>query len=126
MEGELLVILTTGEVERGDIIALHHNDKLLLKRVIAIDGDWIDIDEDGIVIINDKQIPEPYLSELSRGSVTIALPLQVPPNQFFVMGDSRETSLDSRQKDIGTIHEEKVIGKAIVRVWPFVRIGLVR
>jgi len=123
-EGDLLIFITAGQIKKSDVIAFHYNDQVLIKRIIAVESELIDIGFDGVVTINSEPFDEPYISSHSFGECTIELPLQVAANQFFVMGDHRETSKDSRIKEIGTIHKDRMIGKAIIRIWPINRIGL--
>lgn len=126
--GDVVVaVRPTGSLKRGDLIAFYFNNKILIKRVIAKSGDWVDIDSDGNVYVNDKELSEPYLSanEKSLGTCTIDLPYQVPDGRIFVMGDHRAVSLDSRDADIGCVAEEQIAGKLVFRIWPFTRIGTV-
>ncbi len=110
--------------EKGDIVAFHYNNKVLLKRVIGTAGDTIDINAEGVVFVNGEQLDEPYVSELALGECDIALPYQVPENRLFVMGDHRVVSIDSRSSMVGCIAIENVLGKVVVRAWPFEQIGL--
>lgn len=120
---ELVMCRKTGDFERGDIIAFYYNNKILLKRVIGVSGDVIDIANDGTVSVNGKKIDEPYTSDLSLGECDINLPYQVPDERVFVMGDHRSVSIDSRSSSIGCIAEEAVVGKVVFRLTPFKRIG---
>jgi len=122
-DGDSLLFVKTGTVERGDIIAFHYDDQVLVKRVIAIGGDKIDIDYNGVVSLNGETLNEPYISAPNLGNPTVDLPLQVPAGQLFVMGDNRATSVDSRIKEMGPIHEDRLIGKALLRIWPLWRLG---
>ncbi|MCD7741246.1 MAG: signal peptidase I [Ruminococcus sp.] len=120
---QLVVCRKTGSFEQGDIIAFYYNNKILLKRVIAVAGDVVDIDADGTVYVNDEKLDEPYVDELAFGECDIELPYQVPDERVFVMGDHRETSIDSRNTSIGCVSEESVVGRVVFRVSPFKDIG---
>jgi len=110
---QLLVVLRTNEVKQGDIVAFYYNNKALVRRVIACDGQQIDVSEDGGVRVNNELIEEPYIQKLSLGQCNLKFPYTVPLEQYFVMGDNRETAMDSRLKEIGTVTEERIIGKVI-------------
>lgn len=117
-EGEIVVALKGSDFECGDVVVLSYNNKLLVKRVIAGPSQWVDIDANGNVYVDGKLIDEPYLQEKAYGDCTIELPYQVPDGRFFVMGDNRVTSQDSRNSIVGCIADEQIIGKAFLRVWP--------
>jgi signal peptidase I len=125
-DGEQIILLTLGSIRRGDIIAFHLGNQTLLKRVIATAGESVSIKEDGSVYVDGELLDEPYLKKPSFGDCDIQLPFQIPDKQFFVMGDNREASMDSRLVDFGTVHRDGIIGKTIVRIWPLERIGLVK
>ena len=122
-DGEIVVFTTAGKIKRGDIIAFHYNNQVLIKRVIAIAGDRLDLNEDGTVILNGSPLYEPYVTEFAVGECTVTLPVAIPDGQFFVMGDHRATSVDSRRAEIGLVHQEHVVGKLFLRVWPINRFG---
>ena len=123
-DGEIVIALKRVPVNRGDIIAFYYNNKLLVKRVTAKAGDWVDIDEDGTVSVNGVALDEPYVTEKAFGECNIRLPYQVPDGSFFVMGDHRVASLDSRSTEIGTVHKDMVEGKVFLRIWPLPKIKL--
>lgn len=123
LNDELIICSKRSNFKNGDIVAFYFNNKILLKRVIGVAGDVIDIKDDGSVYVNNQLLDEPYLSEKSFGECDIELPYQVPDNRIFVMGDHRSTSIDSRFSSVGAIADEYIIGKVIFRVWPFERIG---
>jgi len=125
-EGEIVATIKTKKFDIGDVIAFYHGNKILVKRVIAKSGNWVNIDEDGNVYVNDTLLDEPYISKKQFGNSDIHFPYQVSEGSYFVLGDDRETSIDSRNSVIGTITEENVIGKVIFKVWPIKQIGLVK
>lgn len=122
-EGQVLMASKGHDFKTGDVIAFYYNNKILVKRVIAMPGDWVNISEDGTVYVNDIAIDEPYLKEKALGDCNIELPYQVPESKIFVMGDNRSVSLDSRNTAIGCISEEQVVGRITFAIWPLSRIG---
>lgn len=122
-DGEIVLSVKTSEFEPGDIIAFYYNNKILIKRVICGPGDWINMDEDGTVYVNEVRLEEPYLVEKALGDGNIELPFQVPEGRWFVMGDHRSTSVDSRSTAVGCVSDEQMVGKIIFRVWPLNRLG---
>ena len=118
--GDIVVSLKETDFARGDVVAFYYNNKILVKRVIAMPGEWVDIDDDGNVYVNNILLDEPYLPEGSRalGECDIALPYQVPDSRIFVMGDHRSVSVDSRSTSVGCVAEEQLVGKLVFRVWP--------
>lgn len=122
---ELIICSKRSNFKQGDIVAFYYNNKILLKRVIGISGDYINITPDGTVYVNDVKLDEPYVNELALGTCDIEMPYQVPDNRIFVMGDHRSVSIDSRSSTVGCIADEYVIGKVIFRIWPFENIGTV-
>lgn len=122
-EGQVLMASKGHDFKTGDVIAFYYNNKILVKRVIAMPGDWVNISEDGTVYVNDIAIDEPYLKEKALGDCNIELPYQVPESKIFVMGDNRSVSLDSRNTAIGCISEEQVVGKITFAIWPLSKIS---
>lgn len=122
-EGQVLMASKGHDFKTGDVIAFYYNNKILVKRVIAMPGDWVNISEDGTVYVNDIAIDEPYLKEKALGDCNIELPYQVPESKIFVMGDNRSVSLDSRNTAIGCISEEQVVGRITFAIWPLSKIS---
>ena len=122
-EKDIVISLKGSTFKTGDIVAFYYNNKILVKRVIANPGDWVDIDENGAVYVNHQQIEEPYVQELALGDCNIKLPYQVPESKVFVMGDNRATSVDSRNTSVGCVAEEQLVGKIVFCIWPFNHFG---
>lgn len=125
-DGDIAVSVKFGDLEYGDILVFYYNNKILIKRVIGLPGDWINIDEDGTVYVNGEELDEPYISEKSLGECDIELPYQVPESRVFVMGDHRSTSVDSRSSTVGCIADDQIVGKLIFRVWPLSSAGVLK
>lgn len=125
-EGEIVISLKGSSFQCGDVIGLYYGNQLLVKRVIAGPGQWVDIDKDGNVKVDGVLIDEPYITEKAYGDVNIKLPYQVPDGKYFVMGDHRATSSDSRLTSIGCIADDQIVGRIVYRVWPLSSFGPVR
>lgn len=123
--GDLVVSVKGASFETGDVIAFYYNNNILVKRVIAGPGQWVDIDTDGNVYVDQQAVEEPYLKEKAYGEPDIMFPYQVPDDRFFVMGDNRAVSVDSRNTSVGCVSTEQIVGKIILRIWPLNRIGTV-
>ena len=122
-EGQIVISFKDSEFEQGSLVAFYIGNKLLVKRVIAGPGDWVDIKEDGTVFINGEELDEPYVAEKALGQTDLEYPYQVPESRYFLMGDHRATSVDSRSSVVGCVAEEQIVGKILFRVWPFDRMG---
>lgn len=125
VNGNIVTALRGGSYERGDIVAFYYNDKILVKRIVGLPGEVIDIDEDGSVSVDGEPLDEPYLDEKALGECDIELPYQVPEGRYFVMGDNRGVSSDSRSSQVGCIAEERIIGELIFTLWPLSEFGTI-
>lgn len=125
-DGDVVVAWNGSSYKTGDVVAFYYNNNILVKRVIATAGDWVNIDQDGNVYVNDVPLEEPYISEKALGDCDITLPYQVPDGRNFVMGDHRSTSIDSRNTAVGCISDELIIGRIFLRVWPLPEAGLLQ
>ena len=117
--GDIVLLTKTTNFRRGELCGFSWNNKLLIKRVVGVPGDWIEIDTDGTVYLNGEMLDEPYAQQLSMGECDLEFPFQVPQEQYFVMGDMRESSIDSRNTLIGCVEKGQIVGKVFFRVWPF-------
>ena len=121
--GQIVVSVKNRQLKTGEIVAFWQGNKLLIKRVIAGPGQWVDIDANGVVTVDGETLDEPYLNEVSPGNCDIELPHQVAESHWFFMGDNRETSVDSRTASIGDISEDQIEGQIIFRIWPLQEAG---
>jgi signal peptidase I len=117
--GDIVLLTKTTRFDRGELCGFSWNNKLLIKRVIGVPGDWIEIDTDGSVYRNGELLDEPYAQQLSIGECDLEFPFQVPAEQYFVLGDMRESSIDSRNTLIGCVSKDQIVGKVFFRIWPF-------
>ena len=117
-DGDIVILAKTSRLQTGDLCAFYYSNKILIKRVIGVPGDYIWIDRDGTVYLNNEPLDEPYITEKALGECDMEFPYQVPENSYFMMGDQRSTSIDSRSSVIGCIPEDQLIGKILCKFWP--------
>ena len=122
---DVIVLVKSGSLKTGDLCGFYWQNKLLLKRVIGLPGDIISLDENGVVTVNGTVLDEPYVDELALGECDIKFPYQVPENRYFVLGDHRATSIDSRGSVIGCVEKNQIVGKVFIRVWPLSSFSLI-
>lgn len=122
-DGDFVVTAKSSEYGRGDVIAFYYNNTLLVKRIIAVGGDEVDMDEDGSVTVNGQVLSEPYVAQKTLGDCNVTFPYTVPQNEYFVLGDNRSQSVDSRNTALGPVTQDLIAGKLLFRVWPITAIG---
>ena len=124
-DGDIIVAMKTDHFQRGQVCGFYFNNKLLLKRVIATAGMWVEIDDEGFVFVDGEKLEEPYVTDRSKGISDLEYPVQVPDGCVFVLGDHRSTSVDSRSSVLGFIQESETVGRIVLRVWPLEDFGLI-
>lgn len=124
-DGDIVLLVKTDNMKTGDLCAFYYSNKILIKRVIAVPGDYIWLDSEGTVFLNGEPLDEPYISQKALGECDVEFPYQVPENNYFVMGDQRETSIDSRSSVIGCVADDQIIGKIFCKFWPLSEFKLI-
>lgn len=124
--GQIVIVFKKKKVQRGDIVVYRKKNKLFVKRVIAGQGQYVDIDLNGKVTVDQKRIKEDYVGELSLGKCDISLPHQVDQSHWFCIGDEREVSIDSRSSVIGDISEDEIEGVVVFSIWPLNKFRIVQ
>ena len=122
-EGQIVVSVKNGKFEQGDLVAFYIGNKLLVKRMIAGPMDVVNIDSEGTVFVNGKELDEPYVLDKALGECDLTFPYQVPDSRYFLMGDHRQTSVDSRSSVVGCIAQEQIAGKILFSAWPLSEFG---
>ena len=120
--GNVVLLTKTTRFDHGDLCGFTWNNKLLIKRVIGLPGDWIEIDTDGTIYLNGEKLDESYVEQQALGECDLEFPFQVPQEQYFVIGDMRENSIDSRNSLVGCVEKDQIVGKVFFRIWPLNRI----
>ena len=124
-EGDIVISVKDNHFQQGDVVAFYYGNRLLVKRYIAGPGDWVEIKEDGTIFVNGYELEEPYIAEKHFGNCDLEMPYQVPEGRYFLVGDHRETSVDSRHSSVGCLSAEQIVGKIVYRIWPFTVFGTV-
>ena len=120
---EIVVLIKTTRLKRGQLCCFSYQNKLLIKRIIGVPGDTVHINEEGYVFVNEEPLDEPYILDRALGECDVEFPMHVTENHYFILGDHRSTSIDSRSSAVGLVDTEQVVGKIFFRIWPFEAMG---
>ena len=124
-EGQIVVSLKGSDFQQGDLVAFYLGNKLLVKRLIAGPADIVSIEEDGTVFVNGEELEEPYLTKKALGECDLEFPYQIPDSRYFLLGDHRDISVDSRSSTVGCVSQEQIVGKIVFCVWPLPDFGAI-
>lgn len=118
-DGQILIVNKISDIESGDIIAFYYNNKVLVRRVVATGNEQVSIDVFGTVSVNGKELDEPYVENKTLGQCNLNFPYNIPSGAFFVLGDNRDSAMDSRLEEIGVVTDDRLIGKVVFSIKPF-------
>lgn len=115
--------------ERFDIVVFpfqYDKETYYIKRIIGMPGETVQIDESGNIYIDGEILEESYGREVIQNAGRAENPIQLGEDEYFVMGDNRNNSSDSREPSVGNIHRSDIIGKAFIRIWPLSKFGILK
>ena len=122
VEGDLVLAIPKSLPVTGDLVSFNNGDRVLIKRAIGCPGDEISVSEDGRVTLNGIELSESYALFTEGDAGDVSYPLTVPEHFYFVMGDNRANSVDSRYSVLGMVSEQDINGRIFLRLWPMRRL----